>query len=103
MASGFIAILIFSTALISSTGGVKEGKLSFDQFCTKKQFVRCYFNDTCVRGIYTALDLDSSALGCDHMYFSCSNGKCIPPKSQCDYADDCGDNSDEEHCGGMYI
>lgn len=30
-----------------------------------------------------------------------SSGSCIPLAFKCDHEDDCGDNSDEEHCGKM--
>lgn len=32
--------------------------------------------------------------------FRCvASGSCIPLAFKCDHEDDCGDNSDEEHCG----
>lgn len=34
---------------------------------------------------------------CDHE-FTCSQGSCVPPDSVCDFRNDCGDGSDEEHC-----
>ena len=30
--------------------------------------------------------------------FECTNGRCIPYEEVCDFADNCGDNSDEEPC-----
>lgn len=34
------------------------------------------------------------------MQFRCvASGSCIPLAFKCDHEDDCGDNSDEEHCG----
>ena len=38
--------------------------------------------------------------GCDSDQFTCINGQCIPESWKCDATDDCGDNSDEENCGG---
>ena len=31
--------------------------------------------------------------------FVCDNAKCSPSAWQCDSVDDCGDSSDEDHCG----
>lgn len=30
--------------------------------------------------------------------FTCSQGSCAPPDHVCDFRNDCGDGSDEEHC-----
>ena len=36
--------------------------------------------------------------------FRCvASGSCIPLAFKCDHEDDCGDNSDEEHCGKIWI
>ncbi|XP_033107798.1 low-density lipoprotein receptor-related protein 2-like isoform X2 [Anneissia japonica] len=35
---------------------------------------------------------------CSPDEFRCSNNKCIPLRWQCDYDDDCGDNTDEVNC-----
>ena len=32
--------------------------------------------------------------------FICDNANCIPSVWECDDVDDCGDNSDEDHCDG---
>ncbi|VEN44848.1 unnamed protein product [Callosobruchus maculatus] len=39
-----------------------------------------------------------SSNSCTIHQFSCSNNKCISITSRCDGRDDCGDNSDEQHC-----
>lgn len=40
---------------------------------------------------------------CDEDQFSCSNGLCRPQYFVCDRVNDCGDNSDELHCGECLI
>ena len=35
---------------------------------------------------------------CNSHDFTCENGVCIPWYWECDDYDDCGDNSDEDHC-----
>lgn len=39
---------------------------------------------------------------CEPYQFRCKNNRCVPGRWQCDYDNDCGDNSDEEKCG-MYL
>lgn len=40
---------------------------------------------------------------CDDGQFTCSNGLCRPQYFVCDRVNDCGDNSDEEHCGEFLL
>ena len=47
--------------------------------------------------------LSLSDYTCDSDEFHCDNGRCIPSSYQCDYLDDCGDNSDEEGCGELML
>lgn len=36
---------------------------------------------------------------CEPYQFRCKNNRCVPGRWQCDYDNDCGDNSDEDKCG----
>ena len=44
--------------------------------------------------------IHASVKQCDSYEFACDNGQCIPSNWECDNDDDCGDNSDEDHCSG---
>lgn len=35
---------------------------------------------------------------CEPYQFRCKNNRCVPGRWQCDYDNDCGDNSDEDKC-----
>lgn len=37
---------------------------------------------------------------CPANSFICDNTVCVPSIWECDSIDDCGDNSDEDHCNG---
>lgn len=39
---------------------------------------------------------------CPEDSFICDNANCIPSIWECDSIDDCGDNSDEDHCNGLF-
>lgn len=39
---------------------------------------------------------------CEPYQFRCKNNRCVPGRWQCDYDNDCGDNSDEESCSRSY-
>ena len=40
---------------------------------------------------------------CTEDQFKCDNGRCIYGSWHCDNDNDCGDNSDEEGCGGVSV
>jgi hypothetical protein len=42
-------------------------------------------------------DLPRKALSCNNA-FLCGNGACVTNYYKCDFANDCGDNSDEQNC-----
>ena len=46
--------------------------------------------------VYTILD-------CGENTYQCENRKCISNSFYCDFEDHCGDNSDENNCGGYFI
>ena len=39
---------------------------------------------------------------CGDGQFTCKNGNCVVQEWKCDNYNDCGDNSDEELCGGEF-
>ena len=44
------------------------------------------------------IPLFSLTAGCPANSFICDNARCIPSIWKCDKINDCGDNSDEDHC-----
>ena len=38
---------------------------------------------------------------CSESEFRCQNSRCIPGRWRCDHDNDCGDESDEKHCGQL--
>lgn len=44
--------------------------------------------------------IPTNLTSCPEDYHTCKNGLCIDPRAICDFTDDCGDNSDEDDCGG---
>lgn len=44
--------------------------------------------------------IHASVKQCDSYEFACDNAQCIPSSCECDNDNDCGDNSDEDHCSG---
>lgn len=40
---------------------------------------------------------------CEPYQFRCKNNRCVPGRWQCDYDNDCGDNSDEDKCGRFLL
>lgn len=40
---------------------------------------------------------------CEPYQFRCKNNRCVPGRWQCDYDNDCGDNSDEDKCGKFLL
>ncbi|XP_078609040.1 uncharacterized protein LOC144880621 isoform X1 [Branchiostoma floridae x Branchiostoma japonicum] len=48
---------------------------------------------------YVGRQVDCGRLG----QFSCGNGLCVPHWARCDGVNNCGDNSDEQQCGGVFL
>ena len=40
---------------------------------------------------------------CKQNEFTCNNGKCISEAQRCNQNDDCGDGSDEQGCGNVWM
>lgn len=40
---------------------------------------------------------------CEPYQFRCKNNRCVPGRWQCDYDNDCGDNSDEDKCSRCHF
>lgn len=55
-------------------------------------------NDLC-SFIFSMWCLDERT--CEPYQFRCKNNRCVPGRWQCDYDNDCGDNSDEDKCGRL--
>ena len=49
------------------------------------------------------LDKDSQNKSYVDRKFKCNNGECISSRYVCDYANDCGDNSDEVNCTNHFV
>uniref|UniRef100_A0A671MEH1 Suppressor of tumorigenicity 14 protein homolog n=1 Tax=Sinocyclocheilus anshuiensis TaxID=1608454 RepID=A0A671MEH1_9TELE len=64
--------------------------MSDEKSCRKSHPCQDFFNVFCVSD-------------CDDEQFTCSNGLCRPQYFVCDRVNDCGDNSDEEHCGEFLL
>uniref|UniRef100_A0A3Q3F4P0 SCO-spondin n=1 Tax=Labrus bergylta TaxID=56723 RepID=A0A3Q3F4P0_9LABR len=81
--------------------GVAEIRL--DRMVTA-QFVRLLPHDF-QNGIYLRLEIMGCGDGgCREKEFHCKNGRCVPAGLQgvvCDGVNDCGDGSDEMHCGEL--
>ena len=45
------------------------------------------------------LEIDTSFLFAGNTMFMCGDGSCIPPNEECNAVNNCGDCSDEIHCG----
>jgi V8-like Glu-specific endopeptidase len=63
---------------------------------------RCIPETSLCNGINDCLDAadeNPERCACKAEQFQCANSACIPTAWQCDYWDDCGDNSDEANCG----
>lgn len=65
-----------------------DGMVMQDSKCMCPGGVMPYANSTCPRIAST----------CSPNQFACNNGVCIPEFWKCDGDNDCGDDSDEEHC-----
>lgn len=57
----------------------------------------CCFKSSMIKGLHLTILLSPV---CQAGSFICDNANCIPSVWECDSVNDCGDNSDEDHCNG---
>lgn len=85
------------------------GDMSDEQECRKysaaPHFKSCFYVKNFKHSVVLVCVFSSATTTCDPSnQFRCvASGSCIPLAFKCDHEDDCGDNSDEEHCGKIWI
>lgn len=85
------------------------GDMSDEQECRKysaaPHFKSCFYVKNFRHSVVLVCVFSSATTTCDPSnQFRCvASGSCIPLAFKCDHEDDCGDNSDEEHCGKIWI
>lgn len=85
------------------------GDMSDEQECRKysaaPHFKSCFYVKDYKHSVVLVCVFSLATTTCDPSnQFRCvASGSCIPLAFKCDHEDDCGDNSDEEHCGKIWI
>lgn len=53
--------------------------------------------------VHLSIFVHAAERTCEPYQFRCKNNRCVPGRWQCDYDNDCGDNSDEDKCSRCHF